>query len=225
MVPWLNEHNTEFPSIDSALTDPNGLLAVGGDLSEQRLISAYTKGIFPWFNQDEPILWWSPAPRCVLYPQDLHVSKSLAKCIRQQKFTVTFDQNFNDIINHCSDSRKSQEGTWITDEMKDAYNKLFKLGCAHSVEVWHNDTIVGGLYGLSFGAIFFGESMFSYQTNASKVGFCALVNKLKENGFSLIDCQVHSNHLASLGAINITRETFLEQINNNHNKKDAWFSN
>ncbi len=212
MIPWLSLTDYSFPPASSALLDPNGLLAAGGDLSPQRLIKAYRSGIFPWYSMGEPILWWSPAPRCVLPLDQLHISKSLAKCIRKNLFTVTFDTAFSEVIEQCSDMRKHQEGTWITAEMKQAYQQLHSLNTAHSVEVWQNGILVGGLYGLAIGNIFFGESMFSKQSNTSKIAFCYLVNQLREWNFSLVDCQVHSTHLESLGAIEISREQFSKYL-------------
>jgi len=215
MIPWLADDNNSFPDINTALEEPNGLLAAGGDLSCDRLISAYSQGVFPWFSEEDPILWWSPAPRCVLIPERLHVSRSLAKCIRKQQFTVTFDRAFRQVIHNCSELRKHREGTWITDEMQTAYCQLSSRGVAHSVEVWQDDQLVGGLYGLCIGNIFFGESMFSTKTNASKVAFCYLAAQLKAWNFSLIDCQLHSNHLQSMGAHEITRKEFQQFLQDN----------
>ena len=215
MIPWLAEDNHCFPDINSALQEPNGLLAAGGDLSTERLISAYSQGIFPWFSEDDPILWWSPAPRCVLIPKRLHVSRSLAKVIRKNQFEITFDQAFSQVINNCSELRKNLEGTWITDEMQAAYCQLSDIGVAHSVEVWQQDELVGGLYGLCIGNIFFGESMFSSRANASKVAFCYLARQLQDWGFSVIDCQLHSDHLQSLGAEEISREKFQHFLQHN----------
>ncbi len=214
MVPWLSMHNHRFPSIDTALDEPNGLLAAGGDLTPKRLIAAYKNGIFPWFNQGEPILWWSPAPRCVLIPSQLHISKSLKKQIKKNQYTITFDRAFNQVIQECSSIRASNEGTWITDDIQQAYCLLFAEGIAHSIEIWNKDELVGGLYGLALGNIFFGESMFSRQPNTSKIAFCYLVTQLKEWGFQLLDCQVHNNHLQSLGASEISRELFQQYLNN-----------
>ncbi|EPJ53636.1 MAG: leucyl/phenylalanyl-tRNA--protein transferase [Osedax symbiont Rs2] len=215
MIPWLAEDNYCFPDINSALQEPNGLLAAGGDLSPGRLISAYRQGIFPWFSEDDPILWWSPAPRCVLIPQRLHVSKSLAKVIRKNQFQITFDQAFDQVIDNCSALRRNREGTWITDEMQSAYSELSAIGVAHSVEVWQQGELVGGLYGLCIGNIFFGESMFSSTANASKVAFCYLARQLQDWGFSLIDCQLHSDHLQSMGAEEISREKFQQFLQRN----------
>lgn len=214
MIPWLSENNYVFPSIELALDEPNGLLAAGGDLSPGRLVTAYKKGIFPWYSEQDPILWWSPAPRCILPLKNLHISKSLAKLIRKQTFQITFDKDFQQVMGQCSQLRQHQEGTWITDEMQAAYYQLYLQGTAHSVEVWQDDALVGGLYGIAIGNIFFGESMFSKATNSSKVAFCYLVNQLKDWNFSIIDCQLHSNHLQSLGAIEVDRQTFQVYLDN-----------
>ncbi len=211
---WLNTHDpTDFPTVNLALTQPDGLLAVGGDLSEQRLLAAYQKGIFPWYNKDQPILWWSPDPRAVLFPADLRISKSLRKKCHQQIFNVRFDTAFEQVVQACAEPRADQNDTWINEEMYDAYVHLHRAGHAHSVECWQDDDLVGGLYGISIGQIFFGESMFSRVTNASKVAFVYLVKHLEEKNYSLIDCQVSSPHLASLGAGDIKRSVFLTYLN------------
>ncbi|ATI03192.1 MULTISPECIES: leucyl/phenylalanyl-tRNA--protein transferase [Cycloclasticus] len=214
MLHWLDiENDAEpFPSLDYALEEPNGLLAAGGTLSPQRLLNAYRCGIFPWFEEDQPILWWSPDPRLVLKPNDLHISRSLKKCINKNLYSCTVDKAFNEVIVACSTSRKEQQGTWITDSMIDAYQTLFTLGHAHSVEVWADEKLVGGLYGVSIGQVFFGESMFSRLDNASKVGFAFLCKQLSQWEFQLIDCQVHSDHLERLGASTIPRKEFAEQL-------------
>ena len=197
----------QFPPIDRCR--PDGLLAIGGDLSVERLLLAYRNGIFPWFSPGDPILWWSPDPRCVIFPHQFHPSKSLRKSTRNRGYTVTFDTTFAQVIERCAGKRQSQDGTWITDDMKTAYHQLHQLGVAHSVEVWHEGKLVGGLYGIAMGRIFFGESMFSCMTDASKVGLATLINKLVNWGFTLIDCQVSSPHILSLGAIEIPRKNFL----------------
>ncbi len=195
------------------LSRKDGLLAIGGDLCTERLILAYQNGIFPWYSKEYPILWWSPDPRLVLYPDELHVSGSLEKILKQGRFSVTFDQNFYKIITECSfTKRKNQEGTWITQDMLDAYCLLHEEGFAHSVEVWKNEEIVGGLYGVSLGKCFFGESMFSRKSNASKVGFATLVSVLNKWAFSLIDCQVTTRHLVSFGAREISRRQFIVEL-------------
>lgn len=206
-LPWL-EDALDFPDPESALEEPNGLLAAGGDLSPQRLIQAYQQGIFPWFSDDQPILWWSPNPRCVIFPDKAHVSRSLRKHIRKHNSTVSFDQEFEQVIHHCA-RLDSEEGTWITAEMEDAYIDLHHRGIAHSVEVWEDNELCGGLYGLAIGRCFFGESMFSLKTNASKIAFAALCQQLKSWDYQIIDCQVENPHLFSLGAEVINRKEFL----------------
>lgn len=222
-------HKTIFPDVELALTEPDGLLAVGGDLSIERLTSAYQKGIFPWYSEGQPILWWSPDPRMVLEPKNIKVSRSLAKTIRKKIFHITFDQNFRDVITACSEARlekgKVQSETWILDEMIEAYVKLHEAGFAHSVECWQDDKLVGGLYGIALGKVFFGESMFSRVTDASKVAFVALAKQLNEWNFKLIDCQVYTSHLESLGAGMISRKQFislLDQYTNTPFEKVKW---
>lgn len=201
----------EFPPVHLASED--GLLAVGGDLSTARLKLAYQSGIFPWFNQGEPIVWYSPKNRMVLFPEELRISKSMRKVIRDQRFKVTFNTAFDQVLYHCKTIyRPEQGGTWITDEMEDAYLELHKKGDAKSVEVWENDVLVGGLYGIDLGTVFCGESMFSLVNNASKVAFIHLVEKLKKENYKLIDCQVYNDHLASLGAREIDRIDFLKYL-------------
>lgn len=201
-----------FPDVSEA--DKQGILAVGGDLSPERLMLAYRSGIFPWFDSDEPILWWSPAERMVLFPDELVVSKSMRSIFRKDIFTVTFNKDFRAVISNCSQiSRNSQPGTWITDDMIEAYVKLHELGYAKSVEVWQDEELVGGLYGIDLGHIFCGESMFSKVSNASKVAFITLVENLKIRKYKLIDCQVHNDHLESLGAREINREEFMRILN------------
>ncbi|HMI07919.1 MAG TPA: leucyl/phenylalanyl-tRNA--protein transferase [Flavobacterium sp.] len=200
-----------FPAADSA--DAHGIVAVGGDLSPERLLLAYKSGIFPWFEDDEPILWWSPPQRMVLYPEELVVSKSMRNILNRNIFKVTFNQNFREVIYNCRKiKRDGQQGTWITNEMLEAYCRLHELGIAKSVEVWQNDQLVGGLYGIDLGNIFCGESMFSKTANASKVAFIALVNDLKMRHYKLLDCQIYNDHLASLGAREITREKFIAAL-------------
>jgi leucyl/phenylalanyl-tRNA--protein transferase len=214
---WIDprDSNVDFPDVSLALEEPDGLLAVGGDLSPARLTAAYRQGIFPWYNDDQPILWWAPNPRAVLFPADLKISRSLQKTLRKtlhnKKFTVSFDQAFAEVIEACSGPRKphNDPGTWITDDMKQAYQQFHAQGLAHSVECWCDGKLVGGLYGVAIGQVFFGESMFSRQTDASKVAFVTLVQQLSRWGFALIDCQVQSQHLESLGARNIRREDFM----------------
>ncbi len=200
-----------FPPPD--LAEPDGLLAVGGDLSVPRLLLAYSMGIFPWFNEGDPILWWSPDPRCVIEPDRVHISGSLAKVLRQGRFAVTFDRAFSRVIEACAEVRTARgEGTWITEEMREAYVRLHELGFAHSVECWEGDSLAGGLYGVALGRCFFGESMFHRRPNASKVALVTLAQKLAERGFELIDGQLPTPHLESLGARRVRREEFLERL-------------
>ena len=212
MIPWLSGASLLFPDPNSALSEPDGLLAAGGDLSPERLIAAYRAGIFPWFSDEDPILWWSPNPRCVLRPEEIHISRSMKKHLRKAAVQIKVDTAFTKVIQQCATSRSDRQGTWITDEMMAAYKELHRRGIAHSIEVWQADQLVGGLYGLSIGKLFFGESMFSLQPNMSKVAFIFLASYLKEHGFPLIDCQVHNDHLVSLGAKNISRKEFLHYI-------------
>jgi leucyl/phenylalanyl-tRNA--protein transferase len=195
------------------LAGEGGLLAVGGDLSVPRLILAYRQGIFPWYNPGEPIFWWSPDPRLILEPSDLHVSRRLERIIRQGRFQVTLDRAFKEVIRACSETRmKRGEGTWITPEMIEAYTELHYLGKTHSVETWQGDRLVGGLYGIAMGRVFFGESMFTKVSDASKAAFVTLVRQLSEWGFAMIDCQVTTWHLLSLGAKEIPRHFFLKRL-------------
>lgn len=194
-------------------SEKEGLLALGGDLKPERLLLAYQKGIFPWYSEGEPILWWSPDPRLVLYPKDLIISKSLKKLMRKNLFSITMDMAFDRVIGACSEMRaKKGEGTWITGEMRDAYSQLHKLGYAHSVEAWQGKTLAGGLYGVSLGKSFFGESMFSRISNASKAAFVTLVEHLHKNAFHLVDCQVKTDHLLRFGAREVPRQVFLNQL-------------
>jgi leucyl/phenylalanyl-tRNA---protein transferase len=211
----LNPYQPEqsFPPVQYALEEPNGLLAVGGCLSPTRIINAYKQGIFPWFNPDEPILWWSPNPRLILLPQNLYISRRLAKTIRSGKFNFTIDTAFAEVIDSCSQPRRYANGTWISDGIKQAYTELHRLGFAHSAETWLNGELVGGLYGVALGQVFFGESMFHKSTDASKVAFAQLVQRLQQWRYQLIDCQMYTEHLASLGAREINREDFTQQLN------------
>lgn len=218
---WLDPSMVGFPPTSQALDEPNGLLAAGGALTPQWLLCAYQRGIFPWYNKGDPILWWSPAPRMVIYPKDLHISRSLRKAINKTNYTVTINHDFNGVISACSEPRPSQtseshgDDTWISPDMLKAYNRLHRLGYAHSVEVWQENILVGGLYGLALGQVFFGESMFSRISNASKIAISHLAYHLVELGYQLIDCQVHNPHLESLGGVEIERELF-EKILENH---------
>lgn len=199
----------DFPPIEGALDYPDGLLAIGGDLSLERLLTAYRRGIFPWYSEDQPLLWWSPNPRLVLFPEQLKVSRSLRKNLRNGGFSVSFDRAFDTVIRICAETmRPDQEGTWITPDMQRAYSRLHRLGFAHSVECWYADELVGGLYGIAIGRVFFGESMFTRRSNASKVAFVVCVRQLQRWGYELIDCQVHTEHLGSLGAVSIPRGAF-----------------
>ena len=200
-----------FPPAEEA--EPDGLLAAGGDLSAKRLLHAYRNGIFPWYNEDEPILWWCPHPRFVLFPPELKVSKSMQALIKKETYTFTTNTAFSTVIDNCKTvSRKGQESTWINDTVKEAYTRLHDLGYAHSAEAWMDGELVGGLYGIRLGSIFFGESMFSKQSNASKFAFIQYVRQLQAEGVVLIDCQVYTEHLESLGARMIDRSIFLDYL-------------
>ncbi|WP_111706353.1 leucyl/phenylalanyl-tRNA--protein transferase [Lutibacter citreus] len=209
---YLLSKDLVFPPVH--LANEDGLLAIGGDLTAKRLLLAYKSGIFPWYNQGEPIIWYSPDPRMVLFPYKLKISKSMKQVIRKNEFKVTYNQNFSKVISSCKDIyRVSDQGqTWITNEMQEAYINMNKLGIAKSVEVWKNNELVGGLYGVDLGTVFCGESMFSKVSNASKMAFIFLVQKLKKENYCLIDCQVYNNHLASLGAEEIPRKEFLTYL-------------
>ena len=214
----------EFPSPTHA--DSDGLLAIGGDLSPKRLLKAYRLGIFPWYNADEPIYWWSPDPRSIIAPSNVHISQRLARVIRSKRYTISYDTVFDTVIEQCAQSRRtSQKGTWITPAMQEAYSTLHLMGNAHSIESWNDGKLVGGLYGISIGGVFFGESMFSHQTDASKVAFASLAQQLHLWGFDLIDCQVHSKHLAQFGAQPLPRELFLKQLIASVNQPDRWMKN
>jgi leucyl/phenylalanyl-tRNA--protein transferase len=211
LIPWLDSDDP-FPPVDRAMRDPNGLLAAGGDLSPQRLLDAYMRGIFPWFGEDDPLLWWSPDPRMVLFVDELHVSRSLRRVAKSGRFDVRFDTAFHDVMRACGEPRPGQDGTWITPEMIAAYSTLWRLGYAHSIESWSGGELAGGLYGVAIGRMFFGESMFTRKSDASKVAFVATVRQLNRWGFRLIDCQMPTAHLASLGARQIPRDEFLAYV-------------
>lgn len=211
MIPWLNRHEA-FPPLESALIEPNGLLAAGGDLSSRRLLAAYARGIFPWFNPGEPILWWSPDPRMVLFPDEFKVSRSLRKRLARDDYTVRADTAFAEVMSACAAPRDGQRGTWISDEMRAAYSALHELGVAHSIETWMEGELVGGLYGIALGRMFYGESMFMRRTDASKLALAHLVARLKSWGFGMIDCQMETAHLASLGARPIPRSEFAQRL-------------
>jgi len=201
-----------FPSADLAEREPNGLLAVGGDLHPDRLLNAYRHGIFPWYSDDQPILWWSPDPRMVLYPERLSVSRSLRKALRNRGFLVSVDRAFPEVIQACAGPRAYAEGTWITQGIYVGYNRLHQMGHAHSVEVWREGALVGGLYGVAVGRVFCGESMFSLERDASKAALVHLVRVVTARGFDLVDCQVYTDHLASLGAEEIPRRAFIHHL-------------
>lgn len=209
---WINRQSNIFPPLGRALRSPSGLLAMGGDLSAERLVAAYRHGCFPWFSAGQPILWWSPDPRMVLLPDELHVSHSLRKTLRQQRFEISFDRDFAAVIAACAAPRLQADGTWITAAMQRAYLELHRRGIAHSVEAWQDGRLVGGLYGLALGRLFFGESMFSRVSDASKVAFVTLVERLRSDGFVLIDCQMHTEHLQRFGARPIPRRQFAEYL-------------
>jgi leucyl/phenylalanyl-tRNA--protein transferase len=211
MIPYLDAEDP-FPPVDDAMREPNGLLAAGGDLSPARLLDAYRRGIFPWFGDEDPLLWWSPDPRMVLYVDELRVSRSLRKTIRGGRFNVTADRAFSAVMSGCAEPREDQDGTWITTEMRAAYARLAAMGYAHSVEAWSGGDLVGGLYGVAIGRVYFGESMFTRVTDASKVAFVTLVRQLQQWGFRLIDCQMPTAHLASFGAREIPRREFLAEV-------------
>ena len=211
-LPFLSEA-LWFPPVEKAAAD--GLLAYGGDLRTERLLLAYRSGIFPWFNQDEPPLWWCPDPRCVIFPDELYISKSMQQLLKRKAFNITVNKNFAAVIQQCAATRKEQEGTWITTEIEKAYTALHRLGHAVSIEAWQHDELVGGLYGIRIGNIFFGESMFSKVSNASKYAFITYVQQLKKEGIVLIDCQIYTAHLESMGARMIPREEFLQIVKAN----------
>ena len=210
-IPWLGARDP-FPPVEQALIEPNGLLAAGGDLSPERLLDAYARGIFPWFNEEDPVLWWSPDPRMVLFPRELHISRSLRRAIRAGRFSVTLDGAFDAVMDGCAAPRMDQGGTWITGEMMGAYSRLAQLGFAHSVETWEDTELVGGLYGVALGRVFYGESMFSRRSDASKVALAHLARQLERWNFVLIDCQMTTKHLASFGAREIPRADFVRGV-------------
>ena len=211
MIPWLGSRDP-FPEVERALAEPNGLLAAGADLSLPRLLEAYRNGIFPWFGHDQPILWWSPDPRMVLFPAELKVSRSLARTLRNARFEVRADTAFDAVIEGCRQPRRGESGTWITEEMTEAYGTMHRAGFAHSVETWLDGKLVGGLYGVALGRAFFGESMFARVSDASKVALVALARQLQHWGFGVIDCQMNTAHLASLGAREIPRAEFTRRL-------------
>ena len=211
MIPFLGPEDP-FPLVETALAEPDGLLAAGGGLSVRRLLDAYSRGIFPWFNEGDPILWWSPDPRMVLAPRDLHISRSLRRRLRRSDFTVTADTAFDAVLDACAAPRESDGGTWLVPAMRRAYGSLHRAGFAHSVEVWIGDVLAGGIYGVAIGRMFFGESMFSGRTGGSKIAMAYLAAQLDRWGFPLIDCQLETGHLVSLGASPMPRAQFLRQV-------------
>lgn len=212
-IPCLDDMpDTAFPPTDTALNFPSGLLAWGGSLSPQRLIEAYRRGIFPWYSEGEPVLWWTPSPRCVLYPPNVYISKRTRQKLRQGAFRLSADTAFGKVIAHCAATRPERPSTWITDDMQAAYNALFKRGVAHSVEAWQGETLVGGIYGLAIGRMFFGESMFSLATDASKLALVTLCRQLDAWRFGPMDCQVPNAHLHRMGAVEVEREEFEAQL-------------
>jgi leucyl/phenylalanyl-tRNA--protein transferase len=211
LIPWLDSGDP-FPEVERALAEPNGLLAAGADLSLPRLLEAYRNGIFPWFGHDQPILWWSPDPRMVLFPAELKVSRSLARTLRNARFEVRADTAFDAVIEGCRQPRRGESGTWITEEMTEAYGTMHRAGFAHSVETWLDGKLVGGLYGVALGRAFFGESMFARVSDASKVALVALARQLQHWDFGLIDCQMNTAHLASMGASEIPRAEFTRRL-------------
>lgn len=212
MIPWLADSDP-FPPTEQALREPNGLLAAGGDLSPKRLLAAYRSGIFPWFSEGEPILWWSPDPRMVLFPDELKISHSLAKRLKKTDYEVRFDTAFREVMLACASAqRRGHEGTWITKDIINGYCKLHESGFAHSAETWINGKLEGGIYGVAIGKMFYGESMFHHVTDASKIAFVHLVKRLQQQGFGMIDCQMKTAHLASLGAREIPRSEFSQRL-------------
>ena len=217
----LDPDSPVFPNPNQAATDPDGLLAVGGNLQPETLLSAYNQGIFPWYNQNDPIMWWSPSKRCVIRPQHLHISRSLQKHIAKGQFTMTLDRDFPQVIRACA-NRENGDETWITSEMIEAYEHLHQLGHAHSLEVWEGDSLIGGIYGLAIGHVFCGESMFSRGTNGSKIALVYLCQHMIKKGFELLDCQLVNQHLLTMGAESIPRKSFLSILNNNQDHRVSW---
>ena len=211
MIPWL-ERDDPFPLTHTALKQPNGLLAAGADLTPGRLIEAYSLGVFPWFNADEPVLWWSPDPRMVLFPDELKVARSLKKVLRNRTYEVRLDTAFSQVMQGCAQPRNGQSGTWISPMMTDAYTRIHEMGVAHSAETWIDGKLAGGLYGVALGRMFYGESMFTEVTDASKIAFVHMVWQLKRWGFGLIDCQMKTAHLETFGAREIRRSDFMRRV-------------
>lgn len=212
VLPQLDWDNLQFPAVEQALDEPNGLLAFGGDLRPERILAAYRRGIFPWYQDDQPILWWSPDPRAVLFPDQIHISRSMNKVLQSDRFSLRMDTDFVGVMGGCAEITERRSGTWITSAMREAYCRLHELGYAHSIEVWRDDKLVGGLYGIALGAVFFGESMFSREENASKIALIRLCPQLQRWGFAMIDCQVSNSHLHSMGACTIARSDFIKLL-------------
>ena len=221
-IPLLDPVDPDFPDPNRAIQEPDGLLAAGGNLSPTTVLTAYRQGIFPWFENDDPILWWSPSTRCVLYPAKFHRSRSLLKTLRQQNYRVTSNRAFTEVIAACSDPRDSDWGTWITPEMIETYTELHSLGHAHSVEIWRDELLVGGLYGLAIGNLFCGESMFSRSANASKIAIAHLCRWALDSGLQLIDCQLVNPHLLTLGAEPVERKEFLSLLHSGRDTAIDW---
>jgi len=224
MIAWL-EKESPFPPLEAALRNPDGLLAAGGDLSPERLLAAYRRGIFPWYSEGDPILWWSPDPRMVLIPEEFKISRSLAKTLRNRTYEIRIDTAFDQVVRRCAQVRPGRTGTWISDEMREAYFRLHLLGHAHSLETWIDGQLAGGLYGVAIGRVFFGESMFADVRDASKIALAALVRQCLQRGVRLIDCQMRTAHLASLGAREIARSEFsrrLEELIDYRGSNDSW---
>ena len=224
-IPWLDERSLQFPDIDNALDDPNGLLAVGGDLSPERLLAAYQHGIFPWYEDPQPLLWWSPQPRAVLFPNKLHISRSLRKQLRKQPYRVVADTHFSRVLDECAAISPKRPGTWITDDMRRAYLTMHQLGWAHSIEVYLDDELMGGLYGLALGRVFFGESMFSLGPSGSKIALVALCAELLSRDFAVIDCQVGNDYLFSMGAELLPRAQFKTLLQQHATPKESQCGN
>jgi leucyl/phenylalanyl-tRNA--protein transferase len=211
MIPWLEPHDP-FPPVSRALAEPNGLLAAGGELTPERLVDAYRHGIFPWYSDDQPLLWWSPDPRMVLFPAELRLTRSLKKRLRRRDYEIRADTSFEQVMRACAEPRDGQGGTWITDDMIAAYSALHEQGLAHSVETWIGGELAGGLYGVALGRMFYGESMFTRATDASKLALAHLVGQIERRGFGMIDCQMKTSHLAAFGAREIRRSEFMRRL-------------
>ena len=219
--------DSPFPPVETALRSPNGLLAWGGDLHPRRLLHAYRAGIFPWYGEGQPILWWSPAPRCVLFPEKVYLSRRTRRRFNSGRYRLSADSAFDRVIAACTEPRKDEDGTWITTDMQDAYQELFALGHAHSVEVWNGERLAGGIYGVAIGSLFFGESMFSHDTDGSKIALVALCRLLATWGFGLLDCQVGNPHLYRMGAADLSRPDFerlRDHLVNRENRTGSWQS-